>query len=559
MHSRIIGVLPVINRLIRRCRLREILGECLPPEDARHRVSTATSILLLVRNVLISREPIYGVAEWAAAFAPELLDLEQGQLRSLNDDRVGRALDRLFDASMPELAMKLTRQVVAEFGVDLDELHNDSTTVSFYGEYESFEDPVQRRGKQTAAIRHGHSKDHRPDLKQLLYILTVSNDGGVPVYFTTEDGDRNDDGTHIATWNLLRELTERADFLYVADCKLASAENLRHITRNGGRFVTILPKNRKEPRQMMRKLAEQPDQAEWRLLYEVHDEKGNLLHRFKTLREEQVTSDGYRLLWIHSLAKSESDSAGRVKSIQKTVGDLEKLRARLRAPRSRMRLRHRVEEEVAKILEARGTDALLRVEILTEEDVTLRQRTPGRPGEHTLYSREVKHRFDLTWEVRHDAVEQASRCDGVFPLVTNDKDLSVEEVLRAYKRQPIIEKRFSQLKTDFVVAPVYLKEASRIEALLCVYFMALVLQTLLERELRAAMAQAGLEALPLYPEGRPCRRPTTRRVIDALASLARHRLSTADGSVLDLYTDPTPLQRQLIKLCGMTPSTYGRS
>ena len=110
-----------------------------------------------------------------------------------------------------------------------------------------------------------------------------------------------------------------------------------------------------------------------------------------------------------------------------------------------------------------------------------------------------------------------------------------------------------------MVAPVYLKEASRIEALLCVYFMALVLQTLLERELRAAMAQAGLEALPLYPEGRPCRRPTTRRVIDALASLARHRLSTADGSVLDLYTDPTPLQRQLIKLCGMTPSTYGRS
>ena len=143
--------------------------------------------------------------------------------------------------------------------------------------------------------------------------------------------------------------------------------------------------------------------------------------------------------------------------------------------------------------------------------------------------------------------------------MTNDKELSVEEVLRAYKRQPIIEKRFSQLKTDFVVAPVYLKEASRIEALLCVYFMALVLQTLLERELRAAMDQAGLEALPLYPEGRPCRRPTTRRVIDALASLTRHRLSTEDGSALDLYTDPTPLQRQVIQLCGMTLSTYGRS
>lgn len=559
MHSRTIGVLPILNWLIRRCRFREILGECLPPEDGRHRVDTTTSILLLVRNVLISREPIYGIAEWAAAFAPELLDLKQHQLKSLNDDRVGRSLDRLFDASMPQLAMKITRQVVAAFQIDLTELHNDSTTVSFYGEYEEFEEPVARRGKQTAAIRQGHSKDHRPDLKQLLYILTVSNDGGVPVYFTTEDGDKNDDQTHIETWNLLRELTGRSDFLYVADCKLASAENLSHIARSGGRFITVLPKNRKEPRQMMRKLAEQPDQLPWKLLYEVHDDDGNLLHRFKTLREEQVTADGYRLLWIHSLVKSETDSAGRVKAIQKTVADLEKLRNRLRAPRSRMRLRHRVEEEVAKILQSRGTESLLRVDILCDEDVTLKQRTPGRRGENTLYSKEVKQRFDLTWEVNHEAVEHARRCDGVFPLLTNDTQLSAEQVLRAYKRQPIIEKRFSQLKTDFIVAPVYLKEASRIEALLCVYFMALVLQTLLERELRQAMEQTGVESLPLYPEGRPCRRPTTRRVIDALASLTRHRLITEDGSSLDLHTEATPLQRKLIRLCGLKPSTYGRS
>ncbi len=74
-----------------------------------------------------------------------------------------------------------------------------------------------RRLIAVAVIRHGHSKDHRLELKQLLYILTVSNDGGVPVYFTTEDGDRNDDGTQIATWDLLRDLTGRADFLYVAD------------------------------------------------------------------------------------------------------------------------------------------------------------------------------------------------------------------------------------------------------------------------------------------------------------------------------------------------------
>lgn len=559
MHSRVVGVLPVLNRLIHRCRLREILAECLPPEDGRHRVDTPTSILLLVRNILISREPLYGIAEWAAGFVPELLDLHEDQLKSLNDDRVGRALDRLFDASLPELAMRVTRRVVREFDIELTELHNDSTTVSFYGAYDEFEEPVTRRGKETVAMRQGHSKDHRPDLKQLLYILTVSDDGGVPVYFTAEDGDRHDDQTHIATWNLLRELTGRSDFLYVADCKLASTENLRHIGHCGGRFITVLPKNRKEHRRMRAILQEDPLRLDWKLLYEIHDDEGHLKQRFKTLREEQVTSEGYRLLWIHSFTKAETDNKSRVKAIQKSVADLEKLRARLRAPRSRMRLRHRVEEEVAKILHARKTESLLRVEILCEEEVTLKQRSPGRRGPDTLYSREVKHRFDLSWEVNHEAVERATRCDGVFPLLTNSAELGAEEVLRAYKRQPIIEKRFSQLKTDFVVAPVYLKEVSRIEALLCVYFMVLVLQTLLERELRKAMQDAKLASLPLYPEGRACRRPTTRRVIDALAPLTRHRLVTDDGSQLDLFTEPTDLQRKLIKLCGLQPATYGRA
>ena len=105
----------------------------------------------------------------------------------------------LFDADFPALLMDITRHVVREFDLDLSELHNDSTTVRFFGDYDGCEQPQPRRGKITAAIRHGHSKDHRPDLKQLLYILTLTDDGGVPVYFTTDDGDKNDDQTHGAS------------------------------------------------------------------------------------------------------------------------------------------------------------------------------------------------------------------------------------------------------------------------------------------------------------------------------------------------------------------------
>lgn len=558
LHSRIIGVLPIINQLIQKLRLKKVLDNFLPAEDGRNKIPTSSALLILVRNILLSREPIYGIGGWAAAYVPELLGLREDQLKSLNDDRVGRALDRLFDANLPQLAMAITKNVVSEFDLELTELHNDSTTVRFYGDYEQFEQPVLRRGKKTVAIRQGHSKDHRPDLKQLLYILTVTDDGGVPVYFTTDDGDKNDDQTHIVTWDLLRQLTGRPDFLYIADCKLASSENLAHIHREGGRFITILPKNRTEPRKMKQTLLDEPDALTWKLLYETEDQRGNLIHRFKTLREEQLTADGYRLLWIHSLVKQATDGAFRIKAINKTVDELTKLRVRLQSPRSRMRERHRVETEVEKILTKRSMETFVQVEVLQEEEETLKQESHGRPNKDTRYTRQVKLRFDLSWHIDSDQLERAKRADGVFPLISNDQKLTAEEVLRAYKRQPIIEKRFSQLKTDFNVAPVYLKEVSRIESLMCVYFISLVLQTLLEREIRRSMQTQEIESLPLYPEERPCRRPTTRRVIDAMESVSRHRLVTDEGEALDLYTDPTALQTKLMKLFNIKPSKYGR-
>lgn len=116
----------------------------------------------MVRNILISREPLYGIGQWAAAFVPELLELREEQLKSLNDDRVGRALERLFDAYFPALVMDITRHVVDKFGLDLSELHNNSTTVRFFGDYEGCEQPQPRSGKLTAAIATGTARITAP-------------------------------------------------------------------------------------------------------------------------------------------------------------------------------------------------------------------------------------------------------------------------------------------------------------------------------------------------------------------------------------------------------------
>ena len=203
-------------------------------------------MLVLLKNLLISREPLYGVGEWAARHAPELLGLTPAQLPSLNDDRVGRCLDRLFDADIPSLTLAVVAHAVREFGVELDELHNDSTTVTFHGDYEAADRERTLRGRLRLAVTWGHNKDHRPDLKQLLYILTVTRDGAVPVQFRVESGNATDDRSHRGTWELLCKLTGRRDFLYVADCKLATAENMAYIHQHGGRFLSVLPRTRGE-------------------------------------------------------------------------------------------------------------------------------------------------------------------------------------------------------------------------------------------------------------------------------------------------------------------------
>jgi len=207
LHSATVGALPLVNQLLRRIRLEEYLRDALPREDGRTKLSPTKALLVLLRNLLLSREPIYGLGEWAVRYAPDLLGLSEGEVELLNDDRVGRALDKLFAADVSSLVLRVATNVVKEFGLRLDELHNDSTSVSFFGAYLSA--VLERRilGRPTLAITFGHSKDHRPDLKQLLFILTVTADGGVPLHFRAASGNVTDDATHRDTWDLLYQLT----------------------------------------------------------------------------------------------------------------------------------------------------------------------------------------------------------------------------------------------------------------------------------------------------------------------------------------------------------------
>ena len=228
-----IGALPVVNAVLDRLGFDELLGSYLPEPDSRCALAPATAIGVLVRNLCVSRMPLYGLSSWAKSYEPSLLGLEKGDVGRLNDDRVGRALDQLFAADRASLITALSLRVIRRFGVEVKELHNDSTSIVLFGAYRSATGE-ERAGVRPPAAERGFSKDHRGDLLQLVEILTVSADGAVPIAHRLADGSTEDSTTHVETWDQLVSMLGTGDFVYTADCKLATRDNMDHIAGKGG-------------------------------------------------------------------------------------------------------------------------------------------------------------------------------------------------------------------------------------------------------------------------------------------------------------------------------------
>jgi transposase len=552
--SQRLGPVPLINHFLDRIRLEEVLGRWLPEPDRRFKLTPAAAIRLLVVNLLIGRAPLYGLAEWAGPYASALLGLPAGGAGWLNDDRVGRALVVLFDADRASLLTDLIVSVVGEFGIDTSEMHNDSTSVSVHGEYRDA-DGTPRRGKPTAALVHGHSKDHRPDLKQLVFILTVSHDGSVPMAYRLADGNTCDDPTHIPTWDGLVKVLGRVDFLYIADSKLCSGEAMRHIDGKGGRFVTVLPRTRGEDKWFREWI--HTNQPQWAEAVRLPGERlGDYDRVWSTFPSPLPSAEGYRIVWVHSTSKAARDAHTRRCRIEAGAEAIDALNARLAGPKTRLKTRAAVEEATAKALADTSSARWIEASIDETLEEDYRQEKRGRPGADTRYRRITRTRYTVAWRTRDDVIAYDAASDGCFPLITNDRDLSDADVLIAYRYQPNLERRHHLLKSVQDANPVWLREPARIEAIFCCQFLALLVAALIERQIRTAMREADTAGIPLYPELRDCPAPSAERIFTVFADLTRHELHRDSELVQTFEAELNPLQQQVLDLLGVPGSAY---
>jgi transposase len=524
--ERQLGALPVVAEFCRRLDLAGIVDRACPVRDIAA-LGHGQVVEALVANRLTSPSPLVRVEDWAREWAvAEVFGIAPSML---NDDRVGRALDALAPR-VDQVVGSVGARAVTTFGIDIARLHWDMTSISLYGDYD---DPDE--GFVTPA--YGHPKDRRVDLKQVQTGIAVTGDGGIPVLARPYDGNAAEVSQVVEAMTALRRLADERSFLLVGDSKLVSYPNLAAMHRAGVRFIAPASKAY-VPAQVLAAqdwasatpvaylaARDRAKRADQRGSYRVVEDTMTLSGKPKRTRDPAPTLR-LRRVFVWSSADAAAAHASRAKKLDRARGDLDRLARGLGS-------RHypdqaAVDARLQVIARTRRVAGYLHAQVGTRSD--------GKPT--------------LTWWLDQAAIDAEAASDGWYALLTNldPAEADPAEVLRRYKGQEVVERRYGSFKGPLAVAPLFLKSTRRIHALISVICLALLIFCLVERAVRLAIAPA--DKLPGLWANRPAK-PTGRLIFTALARL---RFRPASGSDPPGVPTPPPLQAKLLDLLDVDPT-----
>lgn len=488
-----VGLYPLVKYYIEQLDLFEIFDGYMPKVKGSSILSEC--LCVLIQNIVVSVKPLYQIQEWLTSYADG-----QGEFgystSDFTDDRLGDSLDALYSCDRQSIMMAVSSKAIAVHKLKTDVVHNDTTTITFTGSYEHQEE----NGVQ---MKRGYNKDSRPDCKQIVFGLNTIADGHVPLSLKLYDGNTTDDQTHEVNWNELRSFLQTTDFCYVADSKVATKENMEHISSNNGQFISILPNTRKEVKDFKEGLCLGTTTLELSPLTVYANKRKKGSETTYQYFEGETTTDGFRLIWIHSDTKAAIESNKRCVAVEKIALKLEEIGGKLN--RYKLKTKAQIETAISKII--KGYEVFFETSITEHKELITKKVGRGKPTENSKYKTIEHTTYSLDYTIKTAVIKAYEKQDGLFPLVTNT-DWSAKKVLETYKEQPFLEKRFCTLKSVLDVAPIYLTTPKRIEAMLLLYFFALMIVSLIERQIRQSMKEQKVEALPILPQKMKTKRPT---------------------------------------------------
>jgi transposase len=545
-----LGPHPILRHYLERLNFRGIIRDCLGSGLERS-LDHAEVLGVLVHNVLVSRGPMYRIRQWAETIEPEAVGLSPPQVDHLNDDRLVRSLEALASERGRNVFFRLALRAIKHFRVNSPRVHFDTTTVTLFGQYAS--------SRAEPRITRGINKDHRPDLKQLVFGLNVSSDGAVPLLHHVFSGNRTDDSVHVRNFNSLRALLGTEEFVYVADSKLCTHENLRHVVSTGGQFVTVMPRTWGEDKRFRRQLRDGQPPVRWRKIHQMPNARRSSeppdIYSSTSAGPQQTAGGDYRIVWIRSSQKAALDRQVRHGRLRAAEVELDELARKVGG--RKLRSPKEIETRVRQLLGAHHVQGLLGVRVVPFTEIEHRYLRPGRPSPRAAMRVVRNRRFRLQITRDKQALRREARTDGVFPLLTSIPATlrSKRQILEIYKYQPYLEKRFALTKSDYGVAPIFLKKPIRVVGLLHVYFVAVLLSALIERQVRIGMLARDIPKLPILPEGRPTETPTTPRILENFNDVSWYEFQEGERSV-SFPIELNDTQKTLLDLAEVPPTLY---
>lgn len=522
--DRVLGSLPVIADFCERLDIRGIVDRACPVRDVAI-VTHGQVIEALIANRLTSPQPLVHVEDWARKWAvPEVFGIEPGVL---NDDRIGRALDAVAPM-LDRIVGSIGLAAIEGFGIDVSRIHWDMTSMSLFGDYDRSDD-------EFAAPSYGHPKDRRIDLKQIQTGLGVTGDGGIPILHRAFDGRAGEVNQVVGAMESLRSMCGPRRFMLVGDSKLISFGNVASMTAAAVTFIAPASKAYVDADALRAAntmtLADvdyvadrdRAKPAEARGHYRVSEDTW-AMHPPKNRKNSPIE---LRRVFVWSSADADAAATSRANKLDRARADLDSLTRGLGS-------RHyttiaKVQARLTVIANKRRVGDYLQATVSTDTD--------ARPT--------------LDWHFDQAALDHETATDGWYCLLTNldPTDADAGEILTRYKGQEVVERRYGNFKGPLAVAPIFLKNNRRIEALLSVICLALLIFCLIERDVRRALEPD--QKMTGFP-GRPTARPTGRLILDALADL---RLIPATANAPPIVPAPTGIQARLLQLLAIDPTT----
>ena len=449
----------------------------------------------------------------------------------LTDYTLGHALDEVSAYGVSKLFGEVAFEIALEQKVLGGSNHLDTTSMTVHGEY-AVEDKAS-----TIEITHGFSKDHRPDLKQVVLSLVVNGPADMPLWMEPLSGNSSDKTSFHETIKQVQAFQAQMDvetrFKWVADSALYSKEHL--LKNNDYCWLTRVPETITEAKRLVATPSEQFIWAEHDKGYSsacVISEYGGIRQRWllvsssqayerekKTLLKKMATQEKAltKALWHlgNEIFNCEQDAKKSLKAIQKKYP------------------LHQIESELVP---------------------QYKHAKPGKPkagAEKPLSGYQIQARFKIDQAL----MEEKLCAKGRFILATNDLNAQTytdANMLEEYKSQQNVEQGFRFLKDPwFMVDSVFLKTPHRVEALMMVMTLCLMVYNLAQYRLRECLARQN-ETLP-NQLGKEIKNPTMRWVFQLMENIAIVRFCDASGRTLkECITNLTPLRKKIIRLAGDT-------